>query len=71
MTRINPAKLLHSKWSARQPVNKEKHFIVVRLIRDEKDVVVGCEIEAVYSKNLYQIDWQELKDVNIWLQGWQ
>ena len=25
MNRINPAKLLHSKWTAVEPKNKEKH----------------------------------------------
>ncbi|NLZ79547.1 MAG: TIGR02450 family Trp-rich protein, partial [Gammaproteobacteria bacterium] len=28
MHRINPKKLLHSKWTAVSPVNKEKHFMV-------------------------------------------
>ena len=29
---LNPKKLKHSKWTAVQPHNKEKHFIVTRLI---------------------------------------
>ena len=29
---LNPKKLKHSKWTAVQPQNKEKHFIVIRLI---------------------------------------
>jgi len=28
MNRINPKKLQHSKWTAVQPRNKEKHFLV-------------------------------------------
>ena len=31
MNRINPAKLLHSKWTAVEPKNKEKHFLVVEV----------------------------------------
>ena len=28
MNRINPTKLLRSKWTAVSPVKKEKHFMV-------------------------------------------
>ncbi|PAM39480.1 hypothetical protein CEJ63_25450, partial [Acinetobacter baumannii] len=28
MNRVNPAKLLLSKWTAASPRNKEKHFLV-------------------------------------------
>ena len=68
---INPNKLLRSKWTAVQPENKELHFIVTKLIRDDEEVVVGCELEAVINKNNYQIDWQLLKDTEQWLMGWK
>jgi tryptophan-rich hypothetical protein len=34
---INPAKLLLSKWTAVKPVNKEKHFLVTKLIEPENE----------------------------------
>lgn len=49
MNTINPNKLHHSKWTAVQPLNKEKHFIVTQLIRDEDENVVDAVVEAIYS----------------------
>ncbi|MEO8443525.1 MAG: TIGR02450 family Trp-rich protein [Gammaproteobacteria bacterium] len=71
MRQLAPAKLLLSKWTAVQPVRKEKHFIVTALIRDEEEKIIGCYLEAVHSKKLYELDWRELKDSARWLQGWQ
>ena len=71
MIQINPSKLLHSKWTAVNPENKEKHFIVTRLIRNDLDEVHLCEIEAVINKKIYIIDWKELKQSNSWRQGWK
>ena len=31
MNRINPAKLMKSKWTALEPRNKEKHFLVTEI----------------------------------------
>ena len=44
---INPDKLLLSKWTAVQPYNKEKHFLVTRVIRNEQEIAVACILEAV------------------------
>lgn len=71
MNRINPKKLLHSKWTAVAPVNQEKHFMITDVEVDEEGLVIGCEIEAVLSKRQAQIDWRELKDDARWLQGWK
>jgi len=72
MNKINPDKLLNSKWTAVTPVNKEKHFIVTDVEFDEeKLVVVSCFIEAVMSKRSIPINWQDLKDDNQWLHGWK
>lgn len=71
MTQINPKKLLHSKWTAVKPVNKEKHFLITELKFDEEGkVVVHCLIEAVISNRSRAIDWTELKSNEQWLQGW-
>ena len=70
MNRINPGKLLMSKWTALHPQHKERHFIVTRLIRDEDDVIIACELEAVINNNSYEIDWRQLKDDTCWKTGW-
>ena len=67
---INPAKLLLSKWTATQPKNKEKHFLVTQLITNDEERIVGCVIEAVYSQRKTEIDWKMLMDNSQWLMGW-
>ncbi|MCW8886124.1 MAG: TIGR02450 family Trp-rich protein [Motiliproteus sp.] len=71
MYRINPNKLLHSKWTHRQPVAKRKHFIVVELNRDEDGVVTGIILEAVIDNYQQLLPWRALKDQQNWLQGWK
>lgn len=71
MNRINPKKLLHSKWTAVKPVNKEKHFLITELELDEEGEVELCVIEAVISNRSEAIDWKQLKDTSSWLQGWK
>lgn len=67
---INPAKLLLSKWTATVPRNKEKHFLVTRVNEDEQAIIVTCTLEAVLTKQEYEIDWHDLKDHSRWLAGW-
>ena len=71
MHQINPKKLLHSKWTAVSPVNKEKHFMVTELKFDEEDNVIHCLLEAVLTNREMPIDWQALKDTANWRQGWK
>ncbi len=71
MNRIHPNKLLHSKWTAAKPLNKEKHFIVVRVDRDEDGNVVDCVIQAVRSKRQSHLCWRALKNQDEWRQGWR
>ena len=70
MNRINPRKLQGSKWTATHPQNKEKHFLVTRVIKEE-EAVVSCVIEAVYSKRETVLPWQELENDEVWLMGWK
>jgi tryptophan-rich hypothetical protein len=67
---INPAKLLLSKWTAVVPHNKEKHFLVTRVNEDEQGIILACTVEAVLTKQEYEMNWQELKDSACWLAGW-
>ena len=71
MNRINPKKLLNSKWTAVNPVKKEKHFLVTKIEFDEDGNVVHCLIEAILSNRSEPIDWKQLKNQAIWLQGWK
>ena len=68
MNAIRPEKLLNSKWTAIQPQNKERHFIVCK-ITDHKNH--QCQIEAVLTKRKYIIEWQKLGDGTQWLSGWR
>jgi tryptophan-rich hypothetical protein len=71
VNQINPKKLLHSKWTAVNPVKKEKHFLITELKLDDEGEVIHCLIEAVISKRSEAIDWQTLKDPQCGLQGWK
>jgi len=70
MNRINPYKLLMSKWTAVQPEQNEKHFIVTKLIRADNETITGCVLEAVINKNTYEMDWHKLEDSQYWKTGW-
>lgn len=71
-TITSPKKLLHSKWTAAIPANKEKHFIVTKLILPAlpDTPIEFIELEAVHSKRSQLLPWQQLNDTNKWLQGW-
>ncbi|NRH28378.1 TIGR02450 family Trp-rich protein [Pseudomonas sp. MS19] len=71
MHRLNPRKLLLSKWTAAQPRNREKHFLVTQLHLNENDEVIAVELEAVYSKRSQRLDWQALRNADQWLTGWR
>ncbi len=71
MNTVHPKKLLNSKWTAVMPSGKEKHFIVTEVDVDEEGIVVACLIEAIMSKRTLSIDWHELKNDDVWRQGWK
>ncbi len=54
-----------------KPKQKERHFMVTKLIRAENADIIACELEAVINNNIYEIEWQALKDSSCWLMGWQ
>ncbi len=70
MNRINPSKLLLSKWTAAQPKNREKHFLVTELFRDEDGTVLAVELQAVLTQRSERFEWQALRDQNHWKMGW-
>lgn len=71
MNRINPRKLLLSKWTAAAPQNREKHFLVTELFRDEEGTVLEVELQAVLTQRSERLPWQVLQDAGRWRMGWK
>jgi len=69
---LSPKKLLHSKWTALSPINREKHFIIVKVLHDEADAQKVLEVttEAVLSKRHQTLHWRDLSDDSRWKAGW-
>ena len=72
MNRLNPKKLLLSKWTAVRPVGKDKHFLVAKVVKPPMagDKIESVEIEAVFSKATQHISWRDLQNEEVWKQGW-
>ena len=71
MRRLNPDKLLLSKWTASAPQNREKHFLVTELFCNEDGSVQQLELQAILTKRSERLDWQALQDEQRWLMGWK
>lgn len=73
LTRVQPAKLLRSKWTASRPENREKHFMVVALVQpDPPDAPIDVvTIEAVLTGRSFDLPWRALQDPEVWVQGWR
>jgi len=73
MNKVSPKKLLLSKWTAVQPMAKQKHFLVSKVILPEppNEKIEFVEIEAVFSKKTSLIPWRDLTNSELWLQGWK
>ena len=69
---LNPKKLLLSKWTAVHPTHKRKHFLVCKVILPElpDGAIEFVELEAVFDQQIRTIPWRDLKNTEIWLQGW-
>jgi tryptophan-rich hypothetical protein len=69
---ISPNKLHHSKWTAVTPVNREKHFMVTRVIVPEDgSPIMQVDLQAVHSQRTETIDWRDLQDERRWCVGWK
>ena len=69
----DPLKLSTIRTTAIVPVDKEKHFIVVKLIEPAlPDAQIEMiEIEATYTHRSFALPWRDLLDETQWLQGWK
>ncbi|WP_430446628.1 MAG: TIGR02450 family Trp-rich protein [Pseudomonas piscis] len=70
MNRLDPRKLLLSKWTAAHPQHREKHFLVTELFCNEEGRVLEVQLQAVLSCRNQRLDWQALKDDRHWRMGW-
>jgi tryptophan-rich hypothetical protein len=69
---VNYKKLPNSKWTAVQPIDREKHFIVLDWVRDaEGRPTERVEIEAVLTNVVREIHWRDLEDTDCWRVGWR
>ena len=71
MNFVNSKKLLNSKWTAVNPVNKEKHFLITEVDFNEDGAIIHCLMEAVISRRSFPIQWENLRDSSKWLNGWK
>ena len=71
MRRLNPNKLLLSKWTAAHPRHKEKHFMVTEVFRDEEGTVLDIELQAILTGRAERLPWQTLKNPVDWQIGWK
>ncbi len=71
MNRLNPRKLLLSKWTAALPKHREKHFLVTELFCDEEGTVLEIELQAVLTRRTERLGWQTLQDDESWKMGWK
>ncbi|RJS93255.1 TIGR02450 family Trp-rich protein [Salinisphaera sp. Q1T1-3] len=70
MTDVHPNKLQNSKWTAVKPTHRERHFVVVDIVRDARQRVIDVVLEAVLTRRRYTRPWQDLKDGDTWQPGW-
>lgn len=71
MNRLNPRKLLLSKWTAAVVLNREKHFLVTELFCAEDGTVLEIELQAVLSQRNQRLPWQDLQNADAWHTGWR
>jgi tryptophan-rich hypothetical protein len=71
MNALNPKKLLNSKWTSVNPVDKEKHFLVTDVEYDENGAITYCLIEAVMTRRSIAIEWRTLGNCDQWVSGWR
>lgn len=69
---ISPKKLLLSKWTALIPINREKHFLVSRVIVPEDgSPITHVDLQAVHSQRTETITWRSLENTAVWTIGWK
>ena len=64
--------LVDSKWTALQPIDRDKHFMVTRLLQASgvEGEVPLVELQAILSKRRVRVPRSELSDETRWKPGW-
>ena len=62
--------LIGAKWTALQPQQCEKHFVVHSRIERAKGPIETVRLEAVRTKSVYTVSVADLADVKCWRTGW-
>lgn len=70
MNPLNPKKLQHSKWTAHNPTDNEKHFLVTEVQSDDAGFPETCVLESVYSRREVVLAWRDLANSGRWKIGW-
>ena len=72
MNPLSPKKLLLTKWTAVQPLCKDKHFLVTYVLVPEiaGEKIEWVDLEAVFSRAIRRVSWRELQNEEVWKQGW-
>jgi tryptophan-rich hypothetical protein len=70
---VNYKKLRNSKWTAVFPKNNEKHFSVIKVLKNSEDLqlIDSVTLEAVITGRSFKLTPQDLKDREVWLEGWK
>jgi tryptophan-rich hypothetical protein len=56
-----------SKWTALQPVNQEKHFVIHDWVEPGSELL---EVEAIQSRRVFCLNWKRFKNSSDWKMGW-
>ena len=69
---VNPKKRMLTKWTAVNPINKEKHFMVTKIVMPDliKLPIEFIALEAVFSGRKQLLALKQFNDSTLWLQGW-
>ena len=62
--------LIGSKWTALQPQQREKHFVVHSRIERAEGPIETVRLEAVRTKSVYTVSVAELANAQCWRVGW-
>ena len=69
---VNFKKVVGSKWTAVQPIDREKHFLVVDWVRDLDGMPTDeVQLEAVLTHRVRTLHWRELEKTETWRIGWR
>ncbi|MCY1043412.1 TIGR02450 family Trp-rich protein [Corallococcus sp. bb12-1] len=69
--RLQRERLVGSKWTAVQPLEREKHFVVLRWVGEGGERPQELELEALLTRRVHRVPWRALADREHWVSGWR